>query len=105
MTGRSHDIHLALVILNKRSLMVLPRGVNKASGLRDALDELGIAPEDTVGVGDAENDEAFLALCGYSAAVANALPKLRCEGRWGSRANTPWPSSIAAAPPPRTSWP
>jgi len=65
------------VILNKRSLMVLPRGVNKASGLRGALGELGVAPEDTVGVGDAENDQDFLALCGYSAAVANALPKLK----------------------------
>ncbi len=30
-----------------------------------------------MGVGDAENDEDFLALCGYSAAVANALPKLK----------------------------
>ena len=65
------------VILNKRSLMVLPPGVNKASGLLGALREIGIAPKHTVGVGDAENDEAFLALCGYSAAVANALPRLK----------------------------
>ena len=41
-----------------------------------ALHELGVAPEDTVGIGDAENDEDFLALCGYSAVVANALPTL-----------------------------
>ena len=65
------------VILNKRSLMVLPLGISKASGLRDALNDLGVAPEETVGVGDAENDEDFLAVCGYSAAVANALPKLK----------------------------
>ncbi len=65
------------VILNKRSLMVLPQGVNKATGLMGALHEIGVAPEDTVGIGDAENDEDFLALCGYSAAVANALPKLK----------------------------
>ena len=65
------------VILNKRSLMVLPQGVNKATGLMSALRELGVAPEDTVGIGDAENDEEFLALCGYSAAVANALPALK----------------------------
>jgi len=65
------------VILNKRSLMVLPYGVNKASGLLDALREIGVAPRDAVGVGDAENDEDFLALCGYSAAVANALPGLK----------------------------
>jgi len=65
------------VILNKRSVMVLPQGVNKASGLLGALREIGVAPKDTVGVGDAENDEDFLALCGYSAAVANALPRLK----------------------------
>lgn len=65
------------LILNKRSLMVLPQGVNKATGLMAALREIGVAPEETVGVGDAENDEDFLALCGYSAAVGNALPELK----------------------------
>jgi hydroxymethylpyrimidine pyrophosphatase-like HAD family hydrolase len=65
------------VILNKRSLMVLPRGVNKATGLIDALHEIGVSPKRTVGIGDAENDADFLALCGYSAAVANALPRLK----------------------------
>jgi len=72
------DLGLPLqVILNKRSLMVLPPGVNKATGLREALHEVGVRPENTVGIGDAENDEDFLALCGYSAAVANALPALK----------------------------
>ena len=65
------------VILNKRSLMVLPHGVNKATGLAEVLDEIGVSPEKTVGIGDAENDADFLALCGYSAAVANALPRLK----------------------------
>jgi len=32
-----------------------------------------------VGVGDAENDHAFLSLCGCSAAVANALPAVKAE--------------------------
>jgi hydroxymethylpyrimidine pyrophosphatase-like HAD family hydrolase len=72
------DLGLPLqVILNKRSLMVLPQGVNKATGLVDALHEIGVSPEKTVGIGDAENDADFLALCGYSAAVANALPRLK----------------------------
>jgi hypothetical protein len=73
-----NDLGLPLrVVLNKRSLMVLPQGVNKATGLLAALHEIGVAPEETVGIGDAENDEDFLALCGYSAAVANALPALK----------------------------
>jgi hydroxymethylpyrimidine pyrophosphatase-like HAD family hydrolase len=65
------------LILNKRSLMVLPPGVDKATGLTAALSELGVSARETVAVGDAENDLAFLSLCGYSVAVANALPLIR----------------------------
>lgn len=65
------------IIFNKRAVMILPGGVNKASGLRIALERLGIKPGQTVGVGDAENDHAFLDACGVSAAVDNALPALK----------------------------
>lgn len=65
------------VILNKGAVMVLPPGVDKASGLAAALDELGLSGGDAVGVGDAENDSDFLATCGRSVAVANALPALK----------------------------
>src|SRR3954447_13533736 len=65
------------VIFNKDAVMVLPSGVNKATGLTAALLELGLSPHNVVGVGDAENDHAFLELCECSAAVANALPALR----------------------------
>jgi len=73
-----HELGLELqVIFNKGSVMVLPSGTNKATGLRAALDEMGLAPRTTVGVGDAENDHAFLGLCGCGVAVANALPMLK----------------------------
>jgi HAD superfamily hydrolase (TIGR01484 family) len=67
------------VILNKGSVMVLPASVNKATGLSAALEELGIAPQDVVGIGDAENDEAFLAMCACGVAVANALDSLKAH--------------------------
>lgn len=67
------------VILNKGSVMVLPASVNKASGLSVALKELIISPQDVVGIGDAENDEAFLAMCGLGVAVANALDSLKAR--------------------------
>jgi phosphoglycolate phosphatase (TIGR01487 family) len=70
------DLH---VILNKGAVMVLPASVNKATGLRAALEELGISPKDVVGIGDAENDEAFLAMCGFGVAVANALETLKAH--------------------------
>jgi hydroxymethylpyrimidine pyrophosphatase-like HAD family hydrolase len=65
------------VIFNKGSVMALPSGVNKATGLQPALDELGLPAERVVGVGDAENDHAFLRMCGRSVAVANALPAVK----------------------------
>jgi hydroxymethylpyrimidine pyrophosphatase-like HAD family hydrolase len=69
------------VIFNKGAVMVLPPGVNKASGLAAALDELRLSRHNVLGVGDAENDHAFLAMCECSVAVANALPALkeRCD--------------------------
>jgi hypothetical protein len=65
------------VIFNKGSVMALPSGVNKATGLAPALEELGIPAERVVGVGDAENDHAFLRMCGLGVAVANALPAVK----------------------------
>jgi HAD superfamily hydrolase (TIGR01484 family) len=72
------DLGLELqVIFNKGAVMVLPAGVNKASGLAAALDVLGLSVRSVVGVGDAENDHAFLKTCERSAAVANALPAVK----------------------------
>jgi len=72
------DMGLELhVIFNKDAVMALPSGVNKASGLHVALNELRLSPRNTVGVGDAENDQVFLAICEFSVAVANALPPLK----------------------------
>lgn len=65
------------VTLNKGAVMVLPSGINKASGLQAALEELRLSFHDTAGIGDAENDNAFLDLCECSVAVANALPSLK----------------------------
>jgi HAD superfamily hydrolase (TIGR01484 family) len=65
------------VIFNKGAVMVLPSGINKAVGLAAALDDLRLSPHNAVGVGDAENDHAFLTACECSVAVANALPSVK----------------------------
>lgn len=73
-----HKLGLELqIIFNKGSVMVLPSGCNKGTGLTEALIELGLSPHNVVGAGDAENDHAFLSLCQVSVAVANALPALK----------------------------
>lgn len=65
------------VIFNKESVMALPTDITKATGLAAALAALGVPASRTIGVGDAENDQAFLRLCGLSVAVANALPAVK----------------------------
>jgi len=65
------------VIFNKGSVMVLPSSVNKASGLKAALEEFALSPHNVVGIGDAENDHAFLSVCECGIAVANALDAVK----------------------------
>ncbi|MDQ6708772.1 MAG: HAD-IIB family hydrolase [Acidobacteriota bacterium] len=65
------------LIFNKGAVMVVPAGVNKATGLETALTELGLSLHNTAGVGDAENDHAFLGACECAVAVADALPALK----------------------------
>jgi hydroxymethylpyrimidine pyrophosphatase-like HAD family hydrolase len=69
------------IIFNKRAVMVLPPTVNKATGVAAALARLEIPAAQVVGVGDAENDHAFLEICGVAVAVDNALAtvKQRCD--------------------------
>ena len=67
------------VIFNKGAVMVLPTGINKATGLREGLARLGLSTRQVIGVGDAENDHAFLRICGVGIAVANALPTLKAR--------------------------
>ncbi len=73
------DLH---VVFNGDAVMILAPGVTKATGLRAALDELGISPLNVVGVGDAENDHPLLEACGFSVAVDNALPALKAHADW-----------------------
>jgi hydroxymethylpyrimidine pyrophosphatase-like HAD family hydrolase len=86
-TVKPHDVAVRLairelrldwqIILNRESVMVLPAGVDKGTGFRASLGELGVTDASVVGIGDAENDSAFLTLCGLSVAVANAIPSLK----------------------------
>lgn len=73
---RTLDLELQ-VVFNKGAVMVLPFGVDKAAGLKSALAEIGLSVHQSVGIGDAENDEIMLSACRCSAAVANALQRTK----------------------------
>lgn len=70
------------VIPNKGAVMILPKDCDKASGLRLLFEKAGIISQNTVGVGDAENDIPLLAACGLGVALANALPSLKAAAGW-----------------------
>jgi hydroxymethylpyrimidine pyrophosphatase-like HAD family hydrolase len=78
-----HEMGLELqIVFNRDAVMVLPSGVNKATGLRHALADLKLSPHNAVSVGDAENDHALLALCECGVAVGDAIPSLRAAADW-----------------------
>ena len=64
-----------VIVFNRGRLMALPSGVNKASGLREALRTLRLSAHNAIGIGDAENDHDLLEACELGVAVA-----------WGSAA-------------------
>ena len=69
-------LELPLVLqFNHSRVMVLPQGINKATGLREALNTLRLSLHNCVGIGDAENDYAMLDACELGVAVS-----------WGSKA-------------------
>ena len=53
-------------------LEVLPAGASKGKGVKALLKRLGIEPENTMALGDAENDVGMLELVGLSIAMGNA---------------------------------
>jgi hydroxymethylpyrimidine pyrophosphatase-like HAD family hydrolase len=62
---------------NRKEVMVVHKGITKATGVVAALKELGLSPRETIGIGDAENDGPLLSACGLAVAVHNAVPLLR----------------------------
>ena len=65
------------IIFNKDAVMVLPTGINKASGLAAALDQMKVSHHNVVAVGDAENDLPMLGWCECGVAVSNALESVK----------------------------
>lgn len=54
-------------------------GVDKWVGVSAALADLGIAPEDTLGMGDSENDLSWLPQIGMPIAMENAFENVKAE--------------------------
>lgn len=70
---RKVELPLTLTF-NRNRVMVLPQGVSKASGLREALNTMRLSLHNCIAIGDAENDYALLEACEIGVAVS-----------WGSK--------------------
>jgi hypothetical protein len=75
------DVALELVA-NRAALMLLPAGISKGTGVVTALFAVGVAPEDALAIGDAENDLALFDACGWSACPEDALPEVKARVDW-----------------------
>jgi Cof subfamily protein (haloacid dehalogenase superfamily) len=78
--------HLSLQVDGKGRLLqagvpdmleVLPPGASKGAMLKQVLKELGISPEATLAIGDAENDVEMIQLAGVGVAMGNASAHLK----------------------------
>jgi hydroxymethylpyrimidine pyrophosphatase-like HAD family hydrolase len=63
-----------MLVFNRNRVMVLPQGINKATGLREVLNTMRLSLHNCIGIGDAENDHALLEACEIGVAVS-----------WGSK--------------------
>ena len=64
---------------NRPAVMIVPRGTDKGTGFLEGLRRVGVAADETIAVGDDENDLAFLRLAGFRVAVANAIDAVKAE--------------------------
>jgi hydroxymethylpyrimidine pyrophosphatase-like HAD family hydrolase len=72
------ELELPLVqLFNRGRLMVLPQGISKSVGLRQALTILRRSVHNAIAIGDAENDHDMLAACEIGVAVSWGSPALQ----------------------------
>jgi hydroxymethylpyrimidine pyrophosphatase-like HAD family hydrolase len=62
------------IVFNREAVMLLPTGINKASGIQRALEELGRSEHNLVAFGDAENDLPLFAVAELAVAARGAIP-------------------------------
>lgn len=74
---RAQNLPLSYALSEDNCVDIMPRQVNKRSGLAQLGEMLNIPKEDMVAAGDYENDIPMLRYAGVGVAVANALPSVK----------------------------
>lgn len=68
-------------------LELMPKGINKAEGLRILTEHMGITPDEVMACGDANNDIPMLEFAGIGVAVANGSEAVRKAADFVSKSN------------------
>lgn len=71
---RLKDLPLSIVFAEETGLEIMSCGVSKASGFLDLCRHLKIPTQETIAVGDSDNDVEFLKAAGFGIAMENARP-------------------------------
>ena len=58
-------------------LEILPKGISKGSGIQKMADVLGFSMEDTIAIGDEENDISMIRKANLGVAMVNAIKKAK----------------------------
>jgi Cof subfamily protein (haloacid dehalogenase superfamily) len=75
--------HVATVTSSgHHNVEIIPKGVSKWEGLRYFCDKWGVAPEQVVAFGDADNDREILSRVGFPVAMDNASPAIKQLARF-----------------------
>ncbi|MDX6717730.1 MAG: hypothetical protein QOH30_4288 [Baekduia sp.] len=69
-----------MIVTNKSSIALAPKGCDKGTGLRAALSELHLQAAPILAIGDAENDLPMFAIATIAVGVANADDAVRAAG-------------------------
>lgn len=77
LDGRAHVFRS-----HARFIEVVPLGVDKGRGLAWLADYLGVEQDETLAVGDQENDVPMLAWAGVGVAMGNAVPAVQAVADW-----------------------
>ena len=70
---RQHGID-GQIVFNRDAVMLLPTGINKATGIQRALEELGRSEHNLIAFGDAENDLPLFTLAELAVSARGAVP-------------------------------
>ena len=79
--------NLVVTFPSEYNMEIFPKGCNKDVGIRILAEKYNIAHEDTVAIGDSDNDVAMIEYAHIGIAVANAMEVLKEKADYITKSN------------------